>query len=105
MNFFTRIVRFLFWLLIVSWGVRLLRRIVGGMLRNSRAPAPQASEASDGIPAPAAARRLVRDPVCGMHVDATLSIPLREGGELLHFCSPACRDSYAGNVRKFAANG
>jgi len=47
----------------------------------------------------------VRDPVCGMHLDETLSIPFREEGELLHFCSPACRDLYAVNARKFAANG
>jgi YHS domain-containing protein len=103
MNFLALIVRFLFWLLVVSWGLRLLRRIVGGMLRNAMAPEPQTANASAGIPAPA--RRLVRDPVCGMHVDETLSIPLREGGELLHFCSPACRDAYAVNTRKFAANG
>jgi YHS domain-containing protein len=51
------------------------------------------------------ARRLVRDPVCGTHVDETRSLPLREGGELLHFCSPACREAYAGNTKKFAANG
>ena len=105
MNFLARILRFLFWLLVVSWGVRLLRRIVGGMLRNEKVPGPQTADASPGIPAPAAARRLVRDPACGMHVDETLSIPLREGGELLHFCSPACRDAYAVNTRKFAANG
>jgi YHS domain-containing protein len=105
MNFLARIVRFLFWLLIVSWGVRLLRRIVGGMLRNNEVPAPQTADASAGIPAPGTARRLVRDPVCGMHVDETRSIPFREGGELLHFCSPACRDAYAVSVRKFAANG
>jgi YHS domain-containing protein len=105
MNFLARIIRFLFWLLVVSWGVRLLRRIVGGMLRNESAPGPQTADASSGIPAPAAARRLVRDPACGMHVDETLSIPLREGGELLHFCSLACRDAYALNTRKFAANG
>ena len=105
MNFLARILRFLFWLLVVSWGVRLLRRIVGGMLRNEKVPGPQTADASPGIPAPAAARRLVRDPVCGVHVDETLSIPLRAGGELLHFCSPTCRDAYAVNVRKFAANG
>jgi hypothetical protein len=43
--------------------------------------------------------------VCGLHVDETRSIPLPEGGELLHFCSPACRDAYAGSTKKFAANG
>ncbi|SRR6266478_941454 len=105
MNFLARIVRFLFWLLVVSWGVRLLRRIIGGMLRDHSAPAPQSTDASAGIPATAVARRLVRDPVCGMHVDETRSILLREGGELLHFCSPVCRDAYAGSTKKFAANG
>jgi YHS domain-containing protein len=105
MNFLARIVRFLFWLLVLSWGLRLLRYIAGGLLRNVQAPEPQTTDSADGIPATFAARRLVRDPVCGMHVDETLSIPLREGGELLHFCSLACRDAYAVNVRKFAANG
>jgi YHS domain-containing protein len=105
MNFLARILRFLFWLLVLSWGVRLLRRIIGGMLRDQTTHAPQTTDASEGIPAPAVARRLVRDPVCGTHVDETRSLPLREGGELLHFCSPACREAYAGNTKKFAANG
>ncbi len=105
MNFLARVLRFLFWLLVVSWGVRLLRRIVGGMLRNGKAPASQTADGPTGIPAPVPARRLVRDPVCGMHMDETLSIPLREGGKLLHFCSLACREAYAVNVKKFAANG
>jgi len=26
-------------------------------------------------------------------------------GELVHFCSPACRDQYARDNQKFAANG
>src|SRR5258708_2430606 len=105
MNFLARVVRFLIWLLVLSWGLRLLRRIVGSMLRKHQAAAPQTADSADGIPAFSGARRLVRDPVCGMQVDETLSIPLREGGELLHFCSPACRDAYAISSRKFAANG
>src|SRR6202171_1097871 len=105
MNILARIIRFLFWLLVISWGVRLLRRIVGGMLRIEKAPGPLTADAFAGITAPATARRLVDDPMCGMHVDETLSIPLREGGGLLHFCSPACRYAYAVNTRKFAANG
>ena len=105
MNFLVRVVRFLIWLLVLSWGLRLLRRIVGSMLRNDQASAPQTADPAGGIPASSTGRRLVRDPVCGTHVDETLSIPLREGDELLHFCSPACRDAYAVNTRKFAANG
>ena len=105
MDFIARVIRLLFWVLVISWGVRLLRWIVGGLLHNSAASSEQAANATAGIETPAASRRLVRDPVCGMHVDQTLSIPLREDGELLHFCSIACRDAHLGNVKKFAANG
>jgi YHS domain-containing protein len=105
MNFLGRIVRFLFWLLVLSWGLRLLRRIFGGILEDQTAPAPRTADVSREITDQRAARRLVRDPVCGMHVDETLSIPFRDAGELRHFCSPACRDAYAVNIRKFAANG
>src|SRR6266852_6372419 len=105
MNFFARIVRFLLWLIFISWSVWLLRRLVGCLLRDAATAAPRSADASCPAQTAVAARRLVRDPVCGMHVDETLSIPLRERGELLHFCSPACRDAYTVNVRKLAANG
>lgn len=105
MSFLARIMRFLFWLLVLSWSLRLLRSIVSGMFQNVEAAGPQAADATAGIPAPVASRRLIRDPVCGAHVDETLSIPFRDRGELLHFCSPACRDAYATNARNIAANG
>jgi YHS domain-containing protein len=101
MTFLAGIVRFLFWLLILSWSVALLRRAVSWMLRKAVA-APPSSEAPASGEAPA--RRLVRDPVCGVHVAEVLSIPLREDGGVLHFCSTACRDQYIGSTRKFAAN-
>jgi hypothetical protein len=86
---------------------------VGWMLRDG-ASAPAGSVAGDSAPGvrgttetPSGARRLVRDPVCGVHVAEVLAIPLREGGEVVHFCSKACRDKYAAsaNPQKFAANG
>jgi len=101
MTFLARIARFLFWLLVVSWSVWLLRRIVNWMLRNAASNPQQRPEASQ---ASGDARRLVRDPVCGMHVDKTLAIPLGEGSELVHFCSAACRDAYTRDTKKFAAN-
>jgi YHS domain-containing protein len=103
MTFLARIVRFLFWLLVLSWSLRLLGRIFGSLMKNS-APAPQ-QNATGEAQAPKLSRRLVRDPVCGMHVDETLSIPMREGDELLHFCSIACRDAYIVSSKKLAANG
>ena len=105
MNFLARVVRFLFWLLVISWGARLLRRLVAAMFRDADGAPSQSADTRGETQMPRMARQLVRDPVCGMHVDETLSIPLREAGELLHFCSVACRDAYAESTKKFAANG
>jgi YHS domain-containing protein len=115
MDFIARIFRFLFWLLVVSWSVALLRKLVGWMVRSatqtSEPPShrePEISRSSHG--AVGVSRRLVRDPICGAHVAEVLAIPLREGGELIHFCSTECRDKYlltssASEVKKIAANG
>jgi YHS domain-containing protein len=117
-DFLARIVRFLFWLLIVSWSVALLRRVLAWMVRG--AMPEQTNQEATGSAAGAgvgaargdtqsgvAARRLVRDPVCGMHVAEVLAVPLRESGELVHFCSTACRDKYVSEsgTRRMAANG
>jgi hypothetical protein len=111
MNFLARIFKYLFWLLIVSWGATLLKRIVVGMLRyaagvsiKQQRPIPAAPP--DSTPeTQVASRRLVRDPMCGMHIAEVLAIPLREGNEIMHFCSTTCRDAYVGSTRKMAANG
>ena len=115
MNLISRVIRFLFWLLVLSWSVALLRRLVAWMLRGGTAAQPtQGVDVAGGSDAAGMARRLVRDPVCGAHVAEVLAIPLREAGELLHFCSIACRDEYllanAGknndaNTKKIAATG
>lgn len=96
--------RFLIWLLVLCWTVALLRRAVAWMLRGflnslTRREAAPDQEYTVG------SRRLVRDPVCGVHVTEERAILLRTGGEVLHFCSTACRDQYAANEQKFAANG
>jgi len=96
-NFLARVARLLLWLIFVSWTAAFLRR-----LGDTATGAPPTADAA---PAMAGTRRLVRDPLCGVHVDETLAIPFREESQLLHFCSTACRDRYAGNTRKFAANG
>jgi YHS domain-containing protein len=115
-DFLARIFRFLFWLLIVSWSVALLRRVLARMVRGAM-PAQTDGDAADtaagaGVGAApgdtqsgVAARRLVRDPVCGMHVAEVLAVPLRESGELVHFCSTACRDKYVSSTQRMAANG
>jgi hypothetical protein len=105
MTFLARIFRFLLWLLVASWSVWLLRRVFGSLLRGATSQPRPPGVASSSPQALKGSRRLVRDPVCGMHVDETLSIPMREGDEMLHFCSMACRDAYVVSSKKFAANG
>jgi YHS domain-containing protein len=105
MNFLSRVMRFLFWLLVLFWSVTLLRRAVAWMLRGATTVPQQGADGSTSNQDVATPRRLVRDPVCGVHVAEVLAIPLREGGETLHFCSIACRDTYVGNTKKLAANG
>lgn len=105
MTFLSRILRFLLWLLLVSWSVWLVRRLLGSLLQTTGASPQHGAKGTAPSQAAKAAGRLVRDPVCGMYVDETLSIPMREGDELLHFCSIACRDAYVVSSKKFAANG
>jgi len=105
MTFLSRIIRFLFWLLVVSWGVWLVRRLLGLQLQTTARSPEHAAKGTASSEPRGAARRLVRDPVCGMYVDETLSIPMREGDRLLHFCSIACRDAYVVRSKKLAANG
>ncbi|MGB2622071.1 MAG: hypothetical protein WBG02_19135 [Candidatus Acidiferrum sp.] len=109
MNFLGRVMRFLFWLLVVSWSVALLRRLVGWMMRKAM-PVGQANGAGPGtqtgsVGSELTPGRLVRDPVCGMHVAEELSIPLRDGEEMVRFCSAECRDTYVKSARRMAANG
>jgi hypothetical protein len=116
MNFLARILRFLFWLLIVSWSVALLRRVLAWMVRGAM-PA-QTNEDAAGFAAGAGvasapgdtrsgvtARRLVRDPVCGMHVAEVLAVPLCDGAASVHFCSLVCRDKYVNGRQRMAASG
>ncbi len=99
MTFIARIFRFLFWVLVVSWSVALLRRVVGNMAMDRSKGQPDVV-----IPPDASARKLVRDPVCGMHMAETIAIPLRSGNEMVHFCSVACRDKFLKGSQKLAAN-
>src|SRR2546429_2625637 len=82
MTILARIVRFLLWLLVLSLSVRALRRLFGLLLENRGSSPQHAAKGSASPPPTKTGRHLVRDPVCGMYVDETLSIPMREDGEL-----------------------
>lgn len=100
MTFIARLLRFLFWVVVLTWVMSLLRRLV------NRMQAGGSREKRDiDLPSDAFSQKLVRDPVCGMHIAPTLALTVKQGGETVHFCSPECRDKYLGNAQKFAANG
>jgi hypothetical protein len=110
MSFLFRVLRFLFWLLVLSWAARLLQNLVARMMRRAAPPMPpNGVDVAARSEAVGLARRLVRDPFCGVHVAQVLAIPLRDGGETLHFCSVNCRDEYARRrslqQERLAANG
>lgn len=99
MTFIARILRFLFWVLIASWSISLLRRLVnsmGGTVTNRNTPMD--------VPSDAVSRKLVRDPVCGMHLAEGIAIVEQHGGEPVFFCSEECRLKFMGEPKKFAAN-
>ena len=98
MDFLGRILRFLFWVLLVSWAVKLLGRAIGGAKAPGSAPGNAPPETLG------ASKRLVKDPVCGMHMAEELALPLQANGEVLHFCSPECRAKYeSSRVRRAAS--
>jgi YHS domain-containing protein len=110
MNLIERFFRFVVWVVILSWGIRLIGRFFAWALNSAGSPSQRqaaspvdGSQAADSEPR-VASRQLVRDPVCGMHLAETLAIPFREHGELLHFCSAECRDKYANGILRRAAN-
>ncbi len=100
MTFILRMLRYLFWILVVSWIFVLLRRLVSHMSN-----APLRSNQPLDVPNDAVSRKLVRDPVCGMHIAEGLALPLKQGATILHFCSAECRDKFLKENQKFAANG
>jgi YHS domain-containing protein len=99
MTFIARILRYLFWIVVVSWSVSILRRIVGEMVSGDAKAKPYTDVPTDAI-----SQKLVRDPVCGMHVAEGLALPLKQGADVLHFCSAVCRDKYLRELHKISAS-
>lgn len=109
MNTLVRVMRYLFWVLVLSWSLALFRRGLAWMFRRLAEGTQErvdAAKGSSGVMSQPdeVTRRLVRDPVCGTHVAEALAIPLRDGGEVLHFCSIACRDKYIRSTQRLAVN-
>jgi YHS domain-containing protein len=99
MSFIARMLKYVFWLLVVSWAAAILQRIVGRMAGGPVAPRPDLE-----VPNNSVNQKLVRDPVCGMHVAQGLALPAKAGAETLYFCSAECRDKYFNGMQKISAS-
>jgi YHS domain-containing protein len=99
MGFLGRLIRFVFLVLIVSWVIRLVGRLLGGSK-----PASFGGTAATNDSAKRG-QRLVKDPVCGMHLAEELALPMNANGETQYFCSQECRAKYESSVLRRAANG
>jgi uncharacterized protein len=85
---------FRFILLLVIFAI--IRYVVTGVARffsqagKQPAGAPPESQAAKG----AIGGELKQDPVCGTFVPTSTSVKKTINGELVHFCSVACRDKF-----------
>jgi YHS domain-containing protein len=101
MSFIVRVLKYMFWLLVVSWSVMLLQRLVGKMATGTQ---DQDHNRNVDVTSNVVNQKLVRDPVCGMHVAEGLTLPVRQGNEIVHFCSADCRDKYLNGTQKISAS-
>jgi YHS domain-containing protein len=87
--------RFLLFLLAFIFIVPILRSVVGSVVHLFgnwvAGPAAQRAKARPAVPA---GGELKKDPVCGTYIAALTSVKKTVGGEVVHFCSPECRDRY-----------
>jgi YHS domain-containing protein len=101
MGFLGRLIRFVFWILIVSWVIRL----VGSLLAGGKQASVSGTGSAAAKDSAMRGKRLVKDPVCGMHLAEELALPMSADGETQYFCSQECRAKYESSVLRRAANG
>ncbi len=92
-------IRTVLYLLISIFLITFLRFVIG-IIGKAFSEFVQPSQPNSSGPQPRPREivgELKRDPVCGTYVAAATSVKKTVGGEVLHFCSEACRDKYKGN--------
>jgi YHS domain-containing protein len=75
--------------LLIAVGIRAINRLLSGLLAGAGYTRQPAGRGRRGT-----AVRLVRDPVCGMHVVPSETLSLGTGDARQYFCSERCRDRY-----------
>ena len=87
------IARLLLYPLLAILLITLLRYVIGfiGKALSETLLPPRTKDPAGRAQPPG---ELKRDPVCGTYVAVTASVKKTVGGEVVHFCSAACRDRY-----------
>jgi uncharacterized protein len=84
--------RFLYFVLIVLLARLVLREVAlwmsGGTARR------QVRDTRSGSTPTVYKGRMVRDPICGLHLPETRAIVEEREGERYYFCSERCRDAF-----------
>jgi len=80
-------------LLIFFAVIRYLFAAVAGMISKVVNPQPRSAPENQTPRAPMGGE-LKQDPVCGTFVPIATSVKQTINGELIHFCSVACRDKF-----------
>jgi YHS domain-containing protein len=87
--------RLLFRLIILLAIFAIIRYLVATITRTiSRATGARTPSAPRQQTGASAGGELKQDPVCGTFVPISTSVTKTVNGELLHFCSAACRDKF-----------
>jgi YHS domain-containing protein len=88
--------RLLEFIVIVSLVRFVMRHLLsGGNRGHGFGQAFTSQTSSQSSPEPAVSGgEMKKDPQCGTYVATELSIKHRQGGEILHFCSPECKEEF-----------
>ncbi len=74
--------------LLILWLIRGLIKGIFASMRSEVTEVPKSTHSAE------AGRELKKDPVCGTYVSVDAAVTQKINGELVHFCSTACRDRY-----------
>jgi YHS domain-containing protein len=84
----------LFRLILLLIVVAAIRALIGYAARAFQRVGPKAGAANPSAEAGRTGGELKKDPVCGIFVSAGSSVKKSIDGEVVHFCSAACRDKF-----------
>ncbi|MEJ2009139.1 MAG: hypothetical protein P8Z30_13455 [Acidobacteriota bacterium] len=87
-------------LLFLAGVVWTISKSVRGFLGGTHKGVRGAQNANPKRSAKTVQGRMVRDPVCGTFVSTEVSHRLSQGGEVLHFCSQECLETYEKKMAK-----